>query len=337
MRPRTFDSCWSAIQRYCVPGSSSRARCISGDPRRRVLTSSRFSPRHCRTGPRQVLAISRRSRSGYQALSCRPDLILDSPKAATAPIRGDRWTAVGVTDSSQADSGDGILPQAYGKLPLPSDPSWSATAYLELYDFSGSSATPSYVQALGGSISTGAGTAWRCRTEALRRLPGKRPLHRAELARSDFVRLYPNPLGAVGVTNDLEYGQFRYLSGSRYVAFTGLHAALTPTQSLRGGISLIRDDAANRRTCSRAPRALRYVQEWSGGWIGSLFARYSTPLRRAGPIFGVPRRTRNSATARRHEPPAPVPGSMPRFTVDRMEHHSNARSMPSIAGTWDWA
>jgi len=277
-----------------------------------------------------VLAYLALIRERVPSLVLSLDLILDSnPKQATSA----EFVEIGgrlfrVTDSSQAQSGEGILVTAYGKLPLPRDPSWFATAYLELFDFSGGEMDSSYAQALAGKHFN-----WGRHGVDLQLGGHYAGYQGSDLYTglnwrvSDFVRLYPNLSVNFGVdARDLEYRQFGYLSGWQYVAFTELYAALTPAQSIRGGISLIRDDAAEAPYAFQGPAAhLRYVQEWRGGWIGSLFVRYSRlDFDAQDPFFGVTRsdtelRYEVSGTNRRLQ----YRGFAPRITLGRVEHHSN--------------
>jgi len=277
-----------------------------------------------------VLAYLFQIRERVPSLVLSLDFLYDSnPKQATSA----QFIEIGgrlyrIADSSQAQAAEGVLVTAYGKLPLPRDPSWFATAYLELFDFSGSNMDSSYAQALGGknfnwgrhSVDVQVGGHYATyQGNTLYTGPNWRV--------SDFVRLYPNVSLNVGLdARDLEYEQFDYLSGWQYVASAELHAALTPAQSLRGGISWIRDDAAEAPYAFQGPAAFaRYVHEWTGGWIGALFARYS-PLRfdAPDPFFGVTRadtelRFELAVTNRSLQ----YRGFAPRVTLGWVNHDSN--------------
>ena len=277
-----------------------------------------------------VLAYLTLIRERVPSLVLSFDLILDSnPKQATSAdfveIGGRLFR---VTDSSQAHPGQGTLITAYGKLPLPSDPSWFATGYLELFDFSGRSLDSSYAQVLAGKHFNWGAHGLEVQVGGhYAGFQGSDLYTGLNWRVSDFVRLYPNVSLTVGVdARDLEYRQFGYLSGWQYVAFTELYSAFTATQSIRGGISLIRDDAAETPYAFQGPAAhLRYVQEWSGGWIGALFVRYSQLRFNApDPFFGVTRadtelRYEVSVTSRRLQ----YRGFAPRITLGWMEHRSN--------------
>ncbi len=278
-----------------------------------------------------VLAYLTQIRERVPSLVVSLDLILDSnPGQATSAefvqIGGQLFR---VAASSQAESGVGMLYTAYGKLPLPRDPSWFATAYAELYDFSGSSTDSSYLQALAGkhfdwgrhSIDLQAGGHYAG-------FQGSDLYTGPTWRVSDFVRLYQSISVTVGLDGrELEYRpQYQYLSGWQYIAFSELYAALTPAQSLRGGIALIRDDAAESAYAYQGPAVhLRYVQEWRGGWIGSLFARYSQlDFDGPDPFFGITRVDRElryelAVMNRRLQ----YRGFMPRITVGQVEHDSN--------------
>jgi hypothetical protein len=258
------------------------------------------------------------------------DLIFDSnPKQATSAdfveIGGRLYR---IADSSQAQGGEGLFVNAWGKLPLPRDPSWFATGYVELFDFSGSDMDSSYAQALGGknlnwgrhSVDLQVGAHYATyRGDALYTGLNWRV--------SDFVRLYPNVSLNVGLdARDLQYDQFDYLSGWQYVAFAELHAALTPAQGARFGFSWIRDDAAEAAYAFQGPAVFgRYLHEWRGGWIAALLARYS-PLRfdAPDPFFGVTRedselRLELAVTNRVLQ----YRGFAPRVTLGWVDHDSN--------------
>jgi outer membrane protein len=277
-----------------------------------------------------VLAYLTLIRERVPSLVLSFDLIVDSnPKQATSAdfveIGGRLFR---VTDSSQAHPGTGTLTTAYGKLPLPSDPSWFATAYLELFDFAGRSMDSSYAQALAGKhFNWGAHGVDVQVGGHYAGFQGSDLYTGLNWRVTDFIRLHPNVSLTFGAdARDLEYRQYGYLSGWQYVAFTELYAALTPTQSISGGLSWIRDDAAEAPYAFQGPAAqLRYVQEWSGGWIGALFVRYSQfRFDAPDPFFGVTRddteqRYEISVTSRRLQ----YRGFAPRFTLGWVEHQSN--------------
>jgi outer membrane protein len=278
-----------------------------------------------------VLAYLTQIRERVPSLVMSLDVILDSnPGQATSAefvnIGGQLFR---VNNPSQGETEIGMLYTAYGKLPLPRDPSWFATAYAELYDFSGASMDSSYLQALAGkhfdwgrhSVDLQAGGHY-AGFQGTDLYTG--PTWRV----SDFLRFYQSVSLTVGLDGrELDYQpQYQYLSGWQYIAFSELYAALTPAQSLRGGVAWIQDDAADAAYAYQGPAVhLRYVQEWRGGWIGSLFARYSQlDFQAPDPFFGTTRVDRElryelAVMNRRLQ----YRGFMPRITVGQVDHDSN--------------
>jgi tetratricopeptide (TPR) repeat protein len=277
-----------------------------------------------------VLAYLVQIRERVPSLLLGLDVLYDSnPKQATSA----QFIEIGgllfrVADPSRAQSGTGLLVTGYGRLPLPSDPNWFATAYAEWFDFSGRDMDSSYLQVLGGrrinlgrhSVELQAGGHYASyRGDDLYTGPNARV--------SDFVRLLPNlSLNLSLDARELDYRQFEYLSGWQYVASAELYAALAPARSLRGGLSWIRGDAAEAPYAFEGPAVFaRFVQEWRGGWIGTAFARYShLRFDAADPFFAVARddeewRAELSLMNRKLQ----YRGFAPRLTLGWVDHASN--------------
>jgi hypothetical protein len=223
------------------------------------------------------------------------DIVSDSnPKQATS----NSIVVIGglpyqLNQSALAQHATGILLTGQGRVPLPSDPSWFVRGYVEYYDYPGGELDQGYGQLLAGKhVDLGPHGLEFEGGAHLATYAGQTLYQGATWRVSDFVRLQPTvALNLALEARDLRYDNFPFLSGWQYVANGEVRYAISPANSIFGGLTYIRDLAAE------SPYAyvgyginVRYTHEVKGGWIGSLFYQYSWyGFEGVDPFFGVVR------------------------------------------------
>jgi tetratricopeptide (TPR) repeat protein len=219
------------------------------------------------------------------------DVVFDSnPRQATSSetveIGGKLYT---LNADAREQSGRGLGVKASGKLPFGPDRAWFVRGYLESYDYSGREFDFAYLQALGGrhfnlgphSLDLEAGAHYAA-------YQGTDLYRGPNLVVTDFVRLRQNlTLTASVDARELVYDQYSFLDGWQYVESVELRYALSPRQSLRGGGLLVQSNAEEDAFAfdGYAVNA-RYIREWRGGWISSIFGQFAAYRYRAiDPFF----------------------------------------------------
>jgi tetratricopeptide (TPR) repeat protein len=198
-----------------------------------------------------------------------------------------------LNDSSRAESARGVLFTGYGKVPLPQNRTWFARGYVERFDYPGSELDLTYAQLLAG------------KHQALgrHRLEFEAGAHGAHYAGeslynggiyrvSDFIRLRPTWTLTAGVdAKQLRYRDLPFLTGWQRTGSVDLRHALDPRSSLALAFAYVNataeeDAYAYYGTAS----SVRYVREWTGGWIGSFSYQFGRQeYDEADPFFGVAR------------------------------------------------
>ena len=223
------------------------------------------------------------------------DLVFDSnPRQATSSetveIGGKLYT---LNADARERSSRGLGVKASGKLPFGPDRAWFVRGYAEAYDYSGRELDFAYLQALGGrhfnvgphSLDLAAGGHYAA-------YQGTDLYRGPNMVVTDFIRLRQNlTLTASVDARELVYDQYAFLDGWQYVESAELRYALSPRQSLRGGGQLVQSDAEQDAFAFDGYGVnARYIQEWSGGWISSIFGQYAAYRYRAiDPFFDAQR------------------------------------------------
>jgi outer membrane protein len=208
------------------------------------------------------------------------DIVADSnPKQATSTqiveIGGLLYQ---LNQSALSQHATGILVTAQGKVPLPSDPSLFVRGYVENYDYPGGDLDQGYGQLLAGKhVDLGPHGLDFEGGAHLARYAGHTLYQGATWRVSDFIRVGQTyALNIAAEARDLRYEDFPFLSGWQYVGNAELRHAFTPATSIFGGITLIRDLAAEDPYAYTGYGInVRYTHEFKGGWIGSIFYQYS--------------------------------------------------------------
>ena len=258
------------------------------------------------------------------------DVVSDSnPKQATSSQVVDIGGRLYVlTESSRAEEAFGLILSGFGKLPLPADPSWFATGYIENQDYSGRELDQTYVQMLGGKHLNAGSHRVDLQVGGHYGAYQGDDLYSGALARAaDLIRIRPNLFVVLhGEAAQFEYGDFPYLDGWQFTGAAEMRYALSLTQSLHASIAYYHRTAEEPPYAFTGPSAAaRYSQEWSGGWIGSGLLQYSSYDYEANdPFFGLTRSDREwrweLAIANRK---LAFRGFLPRLTVGGIDHRSN--------------
>jgi hypothetical protein len=125
---------------------------------------------------------------------------------------------------------------------------------------------------------------------------------------------------------DLQYEDVPFLSGWQHSLTADIRYAITPASNITAGLSYVRDSAVERAYAfSGNSASVRYVQEWTRGWIGSVFYQYTTyDFDAVDPFFGVVRADRETRAelgiANRY---LSYKGLAPRITLGTQTRKSN--------------
>jgi hypothetical protein len=233
-----------------------------------------------------------------------------------------------LTPSAQAEEATGLVLSAFGKLPLPQDPSWFATGYIENQDYSGGQQDQTYVQLMGGKHFNAGPHGIDLQVGGHYGAYQGSDLYSGGLARvTDFIRIRPNLFTVLsGEAAQFTYPDFSYLDGWQFTGAVEMRYALSLTQSMRAGIGFYRRVAEELPYSFTGPLgSIRYSQEWSGGWLASGLLQYgSYDYGGNDPFFGLSRFDREwrwelSIANRR----LALRGMLPRVTVGAVDHQSN--------------
>jgi outer membrane protein len=258
------------------------------------------------------------------------DLVSDSnPKQATSNQTVDIGGRVYLlSQSARAEQAYGLIVSAYAKVPLPRDPSWFVTGYVENQDYSGGQLDQAYLQLTGGKHLNAGPNGIDLQVGGHYGAYQGTDLYSGALARvTDFIRIRPNLFAVLyGEAAQFTYQDFSYLDGWQFTGVAEMRYALSLSQSLRASIGFYSRTAAESPYAFTGPLAsVRYSQEWSGGWLGSGLLQYGAYDYEADdPFFGLTRSDRewrweltiaNRKLAFR--------GVLPRITVGAVDHQSN--------------
>ena len=239
-------------------------------------------------------------RERLPSLRLSVDLVSDSnPKQTTnsrvVQIGGLTYT---LNDAGSAKSVFGLLVTADASLPLPSNPSWYAHAYGEVYEYPKRELDLMY-----GEVSIGKRFDKGQHSLALELgLHGStyqdKALYQGYLLRTN---IFMRPLPKLAVVLDAsiksyDYDSLQYLSGHLMsVGINNIYVP-SPTQRWDFGASFAKYNA-NEAAYSYTQLGLsaRFSQEWAGGWITGarlqgLIANYDAP----DPFFGETRRDKEA-------------------------------------------
>ena len=228
------------------------------------------------------------------------DLVSDSnPKQSTnsrvVQIGGLTYT---LNDSGSAKSVFGLIVSADASLPLPSNPSWYAHAYGEVYEYPKSELDLMYGEANIGkrfdigqhslALEVGAhGSSYQ-----------DKALYQGYLLRTNiFMRPLPKLAMLLDASiKSYDYDSLQYLSGHLMSVGVSTIYVPSPTQRWDFGASFAKNNADEAAYSYTQPGlSARYSQEWAGGWITGmrlqgLVANYDAP----DPFFGETRRDKEA-------------------------------------------
>ena len=203
-----------------------------------------------------------------------------------------------LNDAGSAKSVFGVLVTADANLPLPSDPSWYAHAYGEVYEYPSRSLDLMYGEvSIGKRFDKGAHSlAVQLGVHASSFQD--RALYDGYLARTNlFMR--PTPKLAVVLDASFrtnEYDSLTFLSGHLITVGINNIYVPSPTQRWDLGASITKNNADESAYSYTQPGlTARFIQEWTGGWITGarlqgLIADYDAP----DPFFGETRRDKEA-------------------------------------------
>jgi len=258
------------------------------------------------------------------------DVVSDSnPKQATSSKVVDIGGRLYVlTESSRAEEAQGLDISAFGKLPLPANPSWFVTGFVENQDYSGRELDQTYVQLLGGKHIDVGNQRLDFQVGGHYGAYQGSDLYTGALVRAtDLIRFRPNAFAVLyAEAAQFTYGDYPYLDGWLLSGTLEVRYALSVDKALNATITYSQRDAKEPAYAFTGPRvSVRYSQEWSGGWIASGLLEYSHYAYEANdPFFGVTRddyewRGEVGITNRK----LVFHGFLPRLVVGVIDHPSN--------------
>jgi outer membrane protein len=228
------------------------------------------------------------------------DLVSDSnPKQATSS----KVVQIGnllfqLNDNARSQEAQGVLFTGQGRYPFPADNSLFVRGYLEYYDYAGRELDLFYAQALGGKhINIGRNGIDLEAGGHVATYAGKTLYSGVTWRVSDFIRLDPTlALNMALDAKQLDYPDFPFLEGWQNTASADLRRALDPRSSVSGGVAYTLGSAQEPAYSFERPAVnLRYVREWTGGWISSISWQYAHyHFGGADPFFGVVRADREN-------------------------------------------
>ncbi|WP_151705217.1 surface lipoprotein assembly modifier [Nitrincola alkalilacustris] len=173
-------------------------------------------------------------------------------------------------DQNQAETVWGVAGSADLHLPLPSNPDWFARLYGSFQDYPGRALDAQYVQASAGRRAQFG--AYNLSAEAGAHITYYE--HRRQ-RQGVLVRgtLFTRPSRSLALSGDLEirsyhYPELGYLDGHQSTATARVIRIATPTQRWDLSFSLSHYDASSKPSSYLQPGInLRYLHEWTGGWI----------------------------------------------------------------------
>ena len=203
-----------------------------------------------------------------------------------------------LNDAGSAKSVVGVLVTADANLPLPSDPSWYAHAYGEVYEYPNCALDLMYGEVSVGKRFDKGEHSLAVQLDVHASSFQDRALYNGYLARTNlFMRPMPKlavVLDASFRTND--YDKLTFLSGNLMTVGINNIYVPSPTQRWDLGASITKNNADEAAYSFTQPGlSARFIQEWAGGWITGarlqgLFATHDAP----DPFFGETRRDKEA-------------------------------------------
>lgn len=226
-----------------------------------------------------VLAFIGDIRNRVPSLTLSLDIVSDSnPKQATSSetieIAGQRFV---LSDDSRAEQEYGLLASLQAKFPVPSNPDIYASGYIEFYDYPQRDLDQLYLQVMGGKYFPGRRHEFNLEAGVHYGGYQGRTLYSGPAARGAYgVRLRPNVFLTASIdAREFGYDDYEYLTGWQYSQSIELRYAISTDKSVRPSIFLVQRDAReDPYAFDAAGISLRYIQEWRGGWIASLYGQY---------------------------------------------------------------
>ena len=242
-----------------------------------------------------VLAFIGDIRNRVPSFAFTLDLVSDTnPKQATSSesieIAGQRFV---LSPDSRAQEEIGLLATVQAKFPIPSNPELYASGYVEVYDYPQRDLDQLYLQIMGGKYFPGARHEFNVEAGMHYGSYQGRTLYSGPAARMAYgVRLRPNVFLTVSLdAREFTYDDYEYLTGWQTSQSVELRYAISTDKSVRPGLFLVQRDAAeDPYAYDGAGLSLRYVQEWRGGWIASLYGQYASYRYRAADLLAGIRR-----------------------------------------------
>ncbi|MCC7548730.1 MAG: DUF560 domain-containing protein [Burkholderiales bacterium] len=242
-----------------------------------------------------VLAFIGDIRNRVPSLSLSLDIASDSnPRQATSSktieIAGQSFV---LSDEARAEEEVGLLAAVQAKFPVPSNPDIYASGYVEMYDYPQRDLDQLYLQVMGGKYFPGQRHEFNVEAGVHYGSYQGRTLYSGPAARIAYgVRLRPNVFFTASLdAREFSYDDYTYLTGWQYSQSVELRYAISPHRSIRPGVFFVQRDAEEDPYAYDAVGiSVRYVQEWRGGWIGSLFGQYASYRYRAADLLAGIRR-----------------------------------------------
>lgn len=203
-----------------------------------------------------------------------------------------------LNDAGSAKSVLGLLVTADASLPLPSNPSWYAHAYGEVYEYPSRELDLMYGEASIGKRFDKGEHSLALEVGLHGSSYQDRALYQGYLARTN-VFMRPMPKLAVVIdasVKSYDYKSLKYLNGN--LVSVGINNIYVPSLTQRWdlGVNLSKNNADEAAYSFTQPGlSARFIQEWSGGWITGarlqgLIASYDAP----DPFFGETRRDKEA-------------------------------------------
>ena len=239
-------------------------------------------------------------RERLPALRLSVDLVSDSnPKQTTnsrvVQIGGLTYT---LNDAGSAQSVFGLLVTADASLPLPSNPSWYAHAYGEVYEYPKRDLDLMYGEASIGKRFDKGQHSLALELGVHGSSYQDKALYQGYLLRSNiFMQQLPKLAMLLDASiKSYDYSSLQYLSGHLMSVDVNTIYVPSPTQRWDFGASFAKNNAEEAAYSYTQPGlSARFSQEWAGGWITGarlqgLIANYDAP----DPFFGKTRRDKEA-------------------------------------------
>ncbi len=242
-----------------------------------------------------VLAFIGDIRNRVPSFALTFDIVSDSnPRQATSSetieIAGQSFV---LNPDSRAQKEIGLMATLQGKFPVPSNPQLYASGYIELYDYPQRDLDQLYLQLMAGKYFPGRRHEFNVELGMHYGSYQGRTLYSGPAVRLGYgVRLRPNAfLTASFDAREFAYDDYEYLTGWQTSQSAELRYAISTDKSVRPGVFLVQRDAAeDPYAYDGAGVSLRYMQEWRGGWIASLYGQYASYRYRDADILAAIRR-----------------------------------------------